>query len=68
MPRDLDPHQFLQIHGFGQRRCLVHIRGVVDGCDVEFVTPVPLLVAFAEDFVADALDVGVGLQLHGALS
>lgn len=44
------------------------MRGVVDGCDVEVVTPVPLLVAFAKDFVADALDIGVGLQVHGALS
>ena len=66
MPRDLDPHQFLQVHALGHGRCLVHICRVVDGGDVEIVTPVPLLVAVAEDFIADTLDVGVCLQLYDA--
>ena len=66
MPRDLDPHQFLQVHVLTHRWRFLHLCRVVDGGDVEFGTPVPLLIAFAEDFVADALDVGVGLQLYYA--
>lgn len=62
MPGNLDPHQSLQVHGLGHRRRLVHICRVIDRRNVEVGTPVPLLVAFAQDFVADALDVGVGLQ------
>ena len=62
IPGDLDPHQFLQVHGLGHGRCLVHACRVVDRRNVEIPTPIPLLVAFAEDLVADALDVGVTLQ------
>lgn len=68
MPRDLDPHQFLQVHVLSHRWCFLHICRVVHGRDGEFLAPVSLLVAFAEDFVADALDVGVSLQLYDAFS
>lgn len=66
VPRDLDPHQFLQVHVLGHGRRLLHGCGVVDGRDVGVEAPVPVLVSFAEYFVPDALDVGGGLQLHGA--
>lgn len=68
MPGDLDAHQFLQVHVLGYGRGFVHVCGVVDGGDVVMVGPVSLLVAFAEHFVADALDVGVGLQLDDAFA
>lgn len=68
MPRDPNAHQFLQVHGLGHWWGFVHVRGVVDGSDVVIVAPVSLLVAFAEHFVADALDVGVGLQLDDAFA
>ncbi len=68
VPRDLDAQQFLQVGVLGDGRGLIHIGGVVDGGDVEVGAPVPLLVAFAEHFVADALDVGVGLQLYDAFT
>ena len=67
-PRDLDPHQFLQVHGLGHWRCLVHVCRVVDGRNVEVVTPVPLLIALAEEVVVGALDVGEGLQHHCAFT
>ena len=68
IPRNFDAHQFLQIHGLGDRWCLVHVCRVVDGRNVQVVTPVPLFVALAENFGADALDIGVGLQHYYALS
>ena len=68
MPRDLDPHQTLEVHVLGHWRRFLHVCRVVDGRNVEYVTPVPLLVAFAEDFIADALDLGDGLQLYDAFS
>ena len=68
MPRDLDAHQFLQVHVFAYWRGFVHVCGVVDGSNVVIVAPVSLLVAFVEHFVADALDVGVGLQLDYAFA
>ncbi len=68
VPGDLDAQQFLQVGVLGDGRGLVHVGGVVDGRDVVVVAPVPLLVAFAEHFVADALDVGVGLQLYDAFT
>ena len=68
MPGDFDAHQFLQVHGLGHGGCLVHVGGVVDGSDVGIGTPVSLFVAFTEDLVANALDVGVCLQLDDAFA
>ena len=61
MPGDFDAQQFLQVHVLGYWRGFFHVCGVVDGSDVVIVAPVSLLVAFAEHFITDALDVGVGL-------
>ena len=66
VPGDPDAQQFLQVDPVGQGRGFVHGGRVVDRGEVEGVGPVPLLVAVAEALVADALDVGFGLQLDGA--
>ena len=67
-PRDLDSHQLLQVHGLGHWWRLVHVCRVVNGRNVEVITPLPLLIALTEDFVANTLDVGDGLQDHCAFT